>query len=127
MNNAELEEILKKSRENNTRLGLTGMLLYYEGAFMQVLEGSEETVRGLYTRIGLDPRHHLITLLLTEYVPERNFPDWSMGYHRLQSEEMTHLEGFTSLVEADQFLAYFQDAPHKSLTLLQSFRSASKR
>jgi hypothetical protein len=127
MNNAELEEILKKSRENNARLGLTGMLLYYEGAFMQVLEGSEDPVRGLYTRLGQDPRHHLITLLLEEYIPERNFPDWSMGYHRLQSDEVTQLEGFTSFVEADQFLAYFKDVPQKSLKLLQSFRKTSKR
>ncbi len=127
MENVELEELLTVSRAHNIRLGLTGMLLYYEGAFMQVLEGSEETVRGLYARISQDPRHHLITLLLEEYLPERNFPDWSMGYHRLQADEVRELEGFTSLAAADQFLAYFQDAPQKSLKLLQSFRNSSRR
>src|SRR5688572_19699226 len=69
MEDAELEAILTKSRDNNAELGLTGMLLYYEGAFMQVLEGTEENVRGLYTRISQDPRHHRVTLLLEEYIP----------------------------------------------------------
>lgn len=73
MNDAELEAILQESRENNSELGLTGMLLYYEGAFMQVLEGSEEVVRSLYMRIAQDPRHHRILPLLEEYIAERNF------------------------------------------------------
>ncbi len=127
MNDAELEAILQESRENNSELGLTGMLLYYEGAFMQVLEGSEEVVRSLYMRIAQDPRHHRILPLLEEYIAERNFPDWSMGYHRLQPDEATHLEGFISFAEADHFLAYFEDTPQESLLLLQSFRNTSKR
>ena len=125
--NAELEAILKKSRENNQQLGVSGMLLYYDGAVIQVLEGPEATVRHLYARISQDPRHHRITRLLEEYIPERNFPDWSMGYHRLTNEEMQHLDGFTSFVETDQFLAYLQEKPQKSLMLLQSFRKSSKR
>ena len=127
MNNDELEAILKKSRENNTELGLTGMLLYYEGAFMQVLEGSEETVRRLYTRIAQDPRHFRVVPLLEEYIEERNFPDWSMGFHRMQQDEVQYLEGFTSFTEADHFLGYFQETPQKSLTLLQNFRKTSSR
>lgn len=122
MDNAELDEILAKSRQNNTQLGITGMLLYYEGAFMQVLEGNEETVRTLYARISQDARHHHLIVLLEEYIPERTFPDWSMGYHRINPDEATHLEGFTSFAEANQFLEYFQDEPRKSLILLESFR-----
>lgn len=50
-----------------------------------------------------------------------------MGYHRLQPDEATHLEGFISFAEADHFLAYFEDTPQESLLLLQSFRNTSKR
>ena len=65
------------------------------------LEGPEEVVRRLYTRINQDPRHYRITRLLEEYISERNFPDWTMGYHRLQAEEAEILEGFTHLADAD--------------------------
>ena len=126
LNDDELEAILHQSRENNSQLGLTGMLLYYDGAFMQVLEGPEIAVRSLYERIRQDTRHHRITLLLEEYIPERNFPDWSMGFRRLNADEASQLEGFMSFDEADRFLEYFQETPQKSMVLLQSFRKASR-
>ena len=62
------------------------------------------TVRTLYGRISQDPRHDRVNVLLEEYIAERSFPDWSMGFHRLSSEEMKHLDGFTSFAELDQFL-----------------------
>lgn len=127
MSNEELDAILTQSRANNSELGLTGMLLYYDGAFMQVLEGPENAVRQMYARIGRDPRHGNVIILLEEYIPERNFPDWSMGYQRLDLDEAQRLPGFTSFAEADQFLEYFQAEPQKSLTLLQSFRKQSRR
>jgi hypothetical protein len=127
MSNEALDEILTSSRANNGSLGLTGMLLYYDGAFMQVLEGPEQAVHQMYARIGRDPRHTGMITLLEEYIPERNFPDWSMGYHRLNLDEAQQLEAFTSFAEADQFLEYFQTTPQKSLTLLQSFRKQARR
>ena len=127
MTNEELEDILRKSRENNTQLGLTGMLVYYDGAFIQVLEGPEAAARRMYAHISQDPRHRRIITLLEEYIPERNFSDWSMGFHRLKADEASQLEGFTSFAEIDQFLEYFQASPEKSILLLKSFRKSTKR
>lgn len=126
LSNAELEEILTKSRRNNPPLGVTGMLLSYEGVLIQALEGPEEAVGALYERIAKDPRHHRITVLLEEYIPERNFPDWSMGFHHLSRDEAKHLEGFPSFEDANQFLAYFQERPQWTLVLLQSFRTTRR-
>ena len=50
-------ELLKKSRAANELLGVTGMLLFSEGNFFQVLEGEPEVVDALYTKISRDPRH----------------------------------------------------------------------
>lgn len=122
----ELEELLKQANDNNNELGVTGMLLYYEGAFMQALEGTEEVVRGLFARITQDRRHHLITPLLEEYIAERNFPDWSMGYYRLSHDEASRLPGDLGFAEIDQFLAYFQGMPEKSLQLLRSFSLSAR-
>jgi Sensors of blue-light using FAD len=53
----ELTDLLRKSRDNNAALGITGMLLYKDGNFMQVLEGDEERVRALATKVSQDRRH----------------------------------------------------------------------
>jgi Sensors of blue-light using FAD len=53
----DLRELLTKSRENNSQLGITGMLLFKGGNFLQVLEGRQETVMSLYERISRDSRH----------------------------------------------------------------------
>ena len=53
----ELAGLMEQSRSNNLRGELTGMLLYCEGSFFQVLEGEEEAVRSVYRSIEKDPRH----------------------------------------------------------------------
>ena len=79
----ELSERIAHYREKNLRLGITGLLLYKHGSFMQVLEGGEETVRGLFATIRGDPRHHHVRLLMALPVTERRFPNWPMGFKGL--------------------------------------------
>ncbi len=79
----ELFEWLAPFRERNARLGITGLLLYKEGSFMQALEGEEAAVRELFATIRADARHHHILILVTLPVPARQFPDWSMGFKNL--------------------------------------------
>lgn len=49
---AELLSLLTKSRENNSKVGLTGLLIYKDGSFMQVLEGEETAVLATHERIA---------------------------------------------------------------------------
>ena len=56
----ELVQLLEASRENNSKIGVTGMLLYKEGNFMQLIEGPEESVRSLHAKISIDPRHSVL-------------------------------------------------------------------
>ena len=63
MTDAELVSLLRQCRANNEKAGITGMLLYKGGNFMQALEGPEEDVDRLQRRIETDPRHTgIITL-----------------------------------------------------------------
>jgi hypothetical protein len=80
MGEDELASLLSHARENNGRLGLTGMLLFSEGSFFQVLEGEVETVERLYVRIAADPRHRQVTKVLQEPIAERAFASWTMGF-----------------------------------------------
>lgn len=75
----ELQAILKKSRQNNARQGITGVLCCSDGYFIQVLEGGRAAVNQLYNRIVVDSRHGDITLLDYEKVQERRYAGWAMG------------------------------------------------
>ncbi len=57
--------ILRKSKANNPALGITGVLCFSEGIFLQVLEGGRSAVNRLYNRIAADPRHTDVELLAT--------------------------------------------------------------
>jgi hypothetical protein len=82
----QLHAILRKSKANNPQLGITGVLCFSEGIFIQVLEGGRSAVNRLYHRIANDPRHGDVELLSYEEIGERRFAGWSMGQvnmHRL--------------------------------------------
>lgn len=75
-----LADLLAQSRSSNHDHDLTGMLLYRRGRFFQVLEGPDDAVRDLMTKIRRDPRHTDVRVLLTEHLEERRFSEWTMGY-----------------------------------------------
>ena len=79
---AELDRLLASSRARNEELGVTGLLLYHEGSFLQILEGDETTVDALYRRISADSRHTNPLLLFRRHDEERRFPEWTMGFGR---------------------------------------------
>ncbi|MCM3780416.1 BLUF domain-containing protein [Microbacterium hydrocarbonoxydans] len=89
-----LEQLLTQCRRNNAEADVTGMLLYRDGRFIQVLEGLADTVRELVERIRRDPRHHDMRVLLEERVPRRRFPDWTMGYRALRGGDDTVPAGY---------------------------------
>jgi hypothetical protein len=99
---AELAEILRVSRANNAKLGVTGLLLYHDGNVIQVLEGEEQKVRQIYAKILRDDRHAGCLLLLEEEIEERAFPDWHMGLRTIKDSELRSLEGFSEIMESDQ-------------------------
>ncbi|MDQ2778308.1 MAG: BLUF domain-containing protein [Pseudomonadota bacterium] len=75
----ELLAILRKSKANNPKEGVTGVLCFGEGIFLQVLEGGRSAVNRLYNRIAADPRHSDVELLCYDEIGERHFAGWSMG------------------------------------------------
>ena len=79
VNQEELVAILRKSKANNPSVGITGVLCFSEGIFLQALEGGRSAVNQLYNRIAADPRHSRVELLCYEEIGERRFAGWSMG------------------------------------------------
>lgn len=80
----ELLALLTWSRDWNVEHGVTGLLLYRDCVFMQLLEGEEQTVRDLFASIARDRRHFDVDQMWTEVADERRFADWSMGFRELR-------------------------------------------
>jgi hypothetical protein len=118
----DLTELLAVSRRNNEKVGVTGLLLYSQGNFMQVLEGPEEAVRTTHTRIAKDPRHTgLITLVQGER-DEREFDDWSMGFKRLDNHNTPALPGHSDFMNTRLDAAEFNGNPSRTMALLSFFK-----
>lgn len=80
---SEVDQILTSSRRNNGAKSVTGVLLYAQGMFFQVLEGEKSVVEQVYSNIEHDSRHSDITSLLEQEVPKPRFADWAMGWSRV--------------------------------------------
>lgn len=78
--------ILAKSRINNRRDGLVGVLYFGDGCFFQCLEGSETAVDALYARLSSDNRHTDIKLLSRKPVTALSYSDWAMKFVPIENE-----------------------------------------
>lgn len=107
LSDAELQDLLTLARVNNARLGVTGLLLYCDQSFLQVLEGEEATLTRLYEAIARDPRHTELRLLARGPLVERRHAEWCMGFEHLDDQRLAAtLPGYRSarrypLVAAD--------------------------
>jgi hypothetical protein len=118
----DLVDILAKSREANAKTGITGMLLYKDGAFMQALEGEEQAVRELYDRISRDSRHFGLLKLVEGEREDRCFGDWSMGFQDLNSEEARATPGYSEFLNTPLTADEFSKNPGQCERLLWAFK-----
>lgn len=70
--------IMSHAQVQNPARGITGLLCYGSGQFLQALEGEREAVTALYHQIALDPRHDHCHLLSVTEIARRDFAEWSM-------------------------------------------------
>ena len=76
---ATIKAICAGAQAHNAASGVTGVLVYGSGIFMQAIEGSRQAVSDLYALILRDQRHSEVTLLHYEEIYERRFGGWTMG------------------------------------------------
>ena len=109
----ELLKLLKECRTNNGAKNITGILLYANGTFFQVLEGDEATVNSIYGIIEKDKRHKDVTIIEREKIAERAFPYWSMGFEKIDAKELSKMDGLNDFFEHDFTPSGF--ASHKNI------------
>ena len=118
----ELRTLLKISRHNNVRLGVTGMLLYKDGNFMQAIEGEEEAIHLLHRKIRLNPRHDGLITLLEQPIERRQFSGWSMGFKNLSDPGMHEIAGYSDFLDAPLTSGEFASNPSYAQKLLLTFK-----
>lgn len=123
----ELADLLSRSRINNTRVDVTGMLVHDRGHFMQILEGRLRAIEPLYERIAKDPRHDHIALLAKFPVEKRVFADWSMGFYNADRFKPETLTGFHDFFGKDFSIANFGADVALAKRILVAFRDGQWR
>lgn len=83
----QLVTLLEQARHHNEPRDLTGLLFYYEGQFVQLLEGCATEVEPLYAQIQQDERHQQVTTWYDGTSTERVCAGWSMGFAEPGAEE----------------------------------------
>ena len=119
----ELFALLQTSRRNNARVGITGMLLYKGGNFIQALEGEQAAIAQLHDRIQSDRRHHGLLTLLEKPIKERQFTQWSMGFSNLGDPLLRGLPGYSDFLDLPLSAEALSADPSRAQKLLQLFRT----
>ena len=118
----ELLAMLKRSREKNARLGITGMLLHCDHAFIQALEGPKDRVMELFHVIQEDARHSRIAVLFEGPIKQRSFSQWSMGFKRPSQDELAVIEGYTPYLAVGDDPNAIKNYSSVALKLIGAFR-----
>jgi hypothetical protein len=97
----DISGILEIANKNNKLRGVTGVLVYCNKHFFQILEGQKELVIDLYNEISTDARHDNIIKLQENEISDRNFASWSMAF-KSYNKELRTLDNFNN----EQFYSY---------------------
>jgi hypothetical protein len=124
MTRAALVELLEQSRQHNGAHDITGLLVYRDQAFVQVLEGERSVVEALYAKIAVDPRHEDVVLITSEQQVKRNFPDWSMGFHD-SAPGSGRPDGYSDVLEGDRGMREESDLVRGLLDLFEADAASS--
>ena len=122
----DLKELLVVSRANNSSLGVSGMLVFHKGSFIQVLEGEHSAVESVLEKIEKDDRHSKVVVLLKGETAERTFESWAMGF--LPSESLSDIpEGFHPFLKSGfQKTGDTEDAARNALLAFKEGRWRAK-
>ena len=98
-----IDTILAQSRHHNAEIGITGILCYGDGIFLQCIEGGRMQVSELFGSIQKDGRHKDVALLHYEEIAERRFSGWSMGQVNVSKLNQSILLKYSEKPELDPY------------------------
>ena len=97
MNKDNLQSILMESMRHNSDHNITGILLYDQGSFCQVLEGDKKDVLSLFKKIKKDKRHFNVITISEKDIQYREFSAWSMRFINLDFYDREMIQGYQTI------------------------------
>ncbi|MGI4862974.1 MAG: BLUF domain-containing protein [Janthinobacterium lividum] len=119
--NEQLQSLLTLARRRNTELAITGILLYGNECFLQVLEGEQELVQELYALIRRDPRHGNFITFVDKPVAQRAFADWVMAFQPVSAQQLDDVVGYLGSPAAPVNTVGLSYSDNHLFDLLRSF------
>ena len=116
-----IDAILAYARNHNLSQGITGILCYGGGIFLQAIEGGRAAVNTLYNQIVSDPRHKDVVLLHYEEIAQRHFGGWTMGQVNLSKLNTSIVLKYSERPELDPYAVSGQ----VSLALLEELMATA--
>ncbi len=117
-----IDAILTQSRQHNAQIGITGILCYGDGIFLQCIEGGRMQVSELFGHIMKDPRHKDVAVLDFEEIDERRFGGWSMGQVNVSKVNHSILLKYSEKPELDPYAV----SGRVSLALLEDLMASAQ-
>jgi Sensors of blue-light using FAD len=77
-NDVDLRKLLDRALHFNVDAGVTGLLLFEDGVFVQTFEGLDQDVQRVFDRIRNDSSHRIMRVFADDSIERRVFPDWAM-------------------------------------------------
>jgi len=108
-----LEAILADARAGNQARNVTGVLVYVDGVFFQIIEGDRDIVRELMANIASDSRHRSVKVFYEAEVDVQAFESWSMAYLSPTAEQMSTWLGLPGTTTLEGLLALVNRDPHR--------------
>ncbi|XLS28203.1 BLUF domain-containing protein [Flavobacteriaceae bacterium M23B6Z8] len=123
----QLKDLLLESRRNNERRGITGMLIHYDGNFIQYIEGNKYDVTDLFESIKSDVRHRSVYKITSGITRERKFRRWSMAFEKLGIRDAQKIPGFKPFDSETLLEEFPANENHPGIVLLRSFMGNTKK
>ncbi len=118
MSRVNLLQLLTASRTYNEQYGITGMLIYSNGYFAQLLEGEADAIHELYKAIKEDTRHTAVVTFYEGEIAKKSFAEWTMGFRILGDTEKLHqIPGFENIMPGKSLINTIVQNPNKGRKL----------
>jgi len=113
MPKSKLYKILVDSRVSNKLADVTGLLVYVDGKFLQVLEGEQEVVSALLEKISRDRRHKDVEVVYKTGIERRTFDAWQMAYVSPSPKELATWAGLSDTTTLESTLKTLESEPNR--------------
>jgi len=110
----DLEKILLDARSGNEARGVTGVLVYVDGVFLQILEGTQDTLMDLMRNITRDSRHSSVKVIHEAAVDRPMFGSWRMAFLSAAPEQVAVWASLEGTASIEDILQGIHRTPHRA-------------